>query len=357
MNIIKQDNGQQTRYMGENWRGMQPPVSLKPNDALICCDLRGSKLDGLDLSGVEFFGCRLNGTSFRGAILRRTRFLGCFSSDEASPTDFSNSIREDVFTVDSHINFTDKTLSDPVWGDELVMSHLDPRYPIAKWPPKVAKAATKTLSERNDTRYYGASELGELDNPIVTPLLGCLLADPEWEVRSIGLEVLAKLRHQQFPEGDRWLLEWMFLRLGDEHSMVRQIALDLVETISPPDDVLLAAIDKMMAGSSEQQRLGLRTAIDLCEIDEEYLNLIARRDNVLLSAIQKMMAGSPEEQLAGIYAAIDLCELDDKYLQLVSPKPIQLLVKSENAKVREQASELYELLDDVESIPNLLPSN
>lgn len=50
---------------------------------------------------------------------------------------------------------------------------------VMKWPSEVAKAAADTLSERNDVRYNATVKLAELDNPVVAPLLGCLLADKE----------------------------------------------------------------------------------------------------------------------------------------------------------------------------------
>ncbi|MBO0349875.1 pentapeptide repeat-containing protein [Phormidium pseudopriestleyi FRX01] len=354
MDIVKQDKRQSTRYMGANWQGMPPPVSLKPNDTLICCDLRNSQLDGLDLSGVEFFGCRLNGTSFRAAILRETRFIGCFSSDEASPTDFSNSILENIRFECSHINFKDPTLAESLWGDLLMVSDLlDPRYPIGKWPIEVAEVATQTLSARNDIRYEAAIALGELNNPVVTPLLGCLLADPEWEVRSVGLQVLANLRQEQFFQRDRCLLEWMFFRLGDEHSIVRYTALELVESILPPDDILLTAIEQIMRGSFAEQQVSLRSVIRVCETDR-YSQLLKRLDQFVLPVIYKMMAGSAEDQLAGLYAAIDLCAIDKIYYRLIDRHIIKSLQSSEDAEVQEQASELRQLMSNPYIFPGLL---
>jgi hypothetical protein len=215
-------------------------------------------LDGLDLSMVEFFGCRLNGTSFRGATLRKAKFIGCFSADNLPPTNFRNSIWQEVSIVDSHLNhLSDHNLFD-----------------ASLWPAEVAAAATETLSERNDVRYDAATKLGDLDNPVVAPILACLLADKEWDVRAIALEVLGKLRHKPFPYDDQALLEWMFLRLGDSHSIVRQTAIELVETLSPPEDVLRPSIERMMESSSEERLAGLLAAIELCELDESYSHLL-----------------------------------------------------------------------------------
>ncbi len=107
MTLIQHNNKKTIRYRGANWQGMSCPVSLKPHDALICCDLRNTQLEGLDLSGVEFFGCRLNGTSFRGTTLRGARFIGCFSSDEGPATEFRDAIIEGISVINSHIHFSD----------------------------------------------------------------------------------------------------------------------------------------------------------------------------------------------------------------------------------------------------------
>ncbi len=354
--MIQQNDKKITRYKGENWQGRSCPVSLQPHDTLICCDLRNTQLEGLDLSGVEFFGCRLNGTSFRGTTLRGTRFIGCFASDEGPATEFKDAIIEGICAIDSHLHFTDKTLTDSVGGDNLSVGDWDSRHSMPKWPLEVATAATQTLSERNDTRYDAAIALGELDHPVVAPLLGTLLADPEWEVRSMALQVLANLRHQEFPQGDRTLLEWMFLRLGDEHEIVRQKAVGLVEQISPPDEVLVAAISVIMASSSEQQQAGLLSVIRFCQVNEKYCQLLQQLDPVLLPVIHRQMkADSPEENLAGLDAAIDLCELDDRYFHLFDEKTIRDLRSSAEVEVSEQACELWSLLEEADSFPNLLP--
>ncbi|HAA28716.1 MAG TPA: hypothetical protein DCE56_14810 [Cyanobacteria bacterium UBA8553] len=260
MDTITLNSKHKNPYRGINWYGVREPLPIKPEDSLICCDLRNCNFNGLDLSMVEFFGCRLNGTSFQGATMRGTKFIGCFSAHNAQPTDFRNSIWQEVFVVDSHLNYlSDQNLSDS-W----------------LWPAEVAAAATETLSERNDVRYQAASKLGDLDNPVIAPILACLLTDKEWDVRTLALEVLGKLRHKQFPCSDHALLEWMFLSLGDSHSIVRQTAIELVETLSPPDDVLRPSIERMRASSSEQRREGVLAAIELCELDGRYSRLLDR---------------------------------------------------------------------------------
>jgi len=250
---------------------------------------------------VEFFGCRLNSTLFKGANLHKARFIGCFSSDDYPPTDFSGAIGKDVSVVDSHLHYQ----ADEFIGD---FDYIDDNFcmgdsPESKWPDVVAAAATETLSDRNDVRYNAAAKLGDLDNPVVAPILACLLADDEWDVRSIALETLGNLRHQEFPQGDNILLQWMFLRLGDRHSIVRQTARNLVEILSPPNHVLLASINRMMSSESE-------------------------------------------ERISGVLAAIELCRLDEQYSSLLEPQIIESLLLDEAPDIRQECSYLLEILDD-----------
>ena len=301
MDIIKLKNTYKTPYQGRNWRDTKHELPIKPKDTLSFCDLRNCSLEGLDLSMVEFFGCRLNGTLFKGAKLDKARFIGCFSSDDYPPTDFSGAISKDLSVVDSHLNY----LADEFIGD---LDYLGDNFwmgesPESKWPDVVAAAATETLDDRNDVRYNAAAKLGDLDNPVVAPILACLLADDEWDVRSIALETLGNLRHQEFPQGDNILLQWMFLRLGDRHSIVRQTARNLVEILSPPNDVLLASINRMMSSESE-------------------------------------------EKISGVLAAIELCRLKEQYSSLLEPKIIESLLSDEAPDVRQECSYLLEILED-----------
>ena len=299
-------NSKRSRYIGMDWQSKLHPFAIAPNDFLICCDLRGCIFDKLDLSGCEFFGCRLNGTSFQGATLHETKFIGCFSDEGSRPTDVRNTIAGSVSVVDSHINFLSEenppNFQNSFWGDDLILA--DSFRDDMKWPSEVVKAAADTLSERNDVRYNAAVKLGELDNPVVAPLLGCLLADKEWDIRAIALEVLGKLRHQEFRYSDEVLLEWMFLCLGDKHSIVRQTAAELVETISPPEHVLLTSINRMVVGTSD------------------------------------------EERLAGLLATIELCQLDDDYVDLCDREVIDSLLLGEGSEVRSESLRLFEIIGD-----------
>jgi hypothetical protein len=294
--MLKLDS-KRSRYLEMDWQSKQHLFTIAPNDSLICCDLRGCIFDQLDLSGCEFFGCRLNGTSFQGATLHETKFIGCFSDEADRPTDFRNAIFSNLSVDDSHINFLSQehqpNFQNSFWDDNLILQ--DYFRDDMKWPSEVAKAAADTLSERNDVRYNAAVKLGELDNPVVAPLLGCLLADKEWDVRAIALEVLGKLRHQEFRYGDEVLLEWMFLCLGDKHSIVRQTAAELIEIIAPPEQVLLTSINRMVVGGSDEERLaGLLAAIELCQLDEDYVDLCDRKviDSLLVDGGSEVRSAS-----------------------------------------------------------------
>ena len=303
--MLKLDS-KRSRYIGMDWQSNQHLFTIAPNDSLICCDLRGCIFDRLDLSGCEFFGCRLNGTSFQGATLHETKFIGCFSDEADRPTDFRNAILSNLSVDDSHINFLSQEhqpiFQNSFWDDNLILQ--DYFRDDMKWPSEAAKAAADTLSERNDVRYNAAVKLGELDNTVVAPLMGCLLADKEWDVRAIALEVLGKLRDQKFRYGDGVLLELMFLCLGDKHSIVRQTAAELVETISPPEGVLLTSINRMVVGTSD------------------------------------------EERLAGLLAVIELCQLDDNYVDLLDREVIDSLLLKEGSEIRSESSRLLEIIGD-----------
>jgi hypothetical protein len=299
MDIIKLENTYKTPYQGRKWRDTKHELPIKPKDTLSFCDLRNCSLEGLDLSMVEFFGCRLNGTLFKGAKLDQARFIGCFSSDDYPPTDFSR-VSGHASVEHSHLHYKGEFMGDSVYIDDnfWMGDSLE-----SKWPDVVAAAATETLSDRNDVRYNAAAKLGGLDNPVVAPILACLLADDEWDVRSIALKTLGNLRHQEFPQGDNILLQWMFLRLGDRHSIVRQTARNLVEILSPPNDVLLASINRMRSSESE-------------------------------------------ERISGVLAAIELCRLDEQYSSLLEPQIIESLLLDEAPDVRQESSYLQEILDD-----------
>jgi HEAT repeat protein len=289
------NHGNGIGYMGVDWRGTPSPPSIKPNDSLMFCDLRDCIFDELDFSMVEFLGCRLNGTSFQGATLRETQFIGCFSSRHLSPTDFRNCLWNDVVVVDSHLHcLSDQSLS-ASWY----------------WSPEVAQTTLGTLSERSDVRCEAAARLGTLGDPVVAHTLACLLSDNEWEVRLAALIALGELYNKRFPQRGEVLLEWMFLCLGDKHSIVRQTAGELVATLSPPDKALLVSIGRMMAHSSE-------------------------------------------EQLAGLRAAVELCRIDDRYSRLVDLEMVKSLFSSEVSEVRSEGLHLLGILDDPSTTPWLL---
>ena len=117
MDIIKLENTYKTPYQGRNWRDTKHELPIKPKDTLSFCDLRNCSLEGLDLSMVEFFGCRLNGTLFKAANLHQTQFIGCYSSDDYPPTDFSR-VTGDVSVEHSHLHYKGEFMGDSVYIDD-----------------------------------------------------------------------------------------------------------------------------------------------------------------------------------------------------------------------------------------------
>lgn len=97
----------------------------------------------------------------------------------------------------------------------------------------------ETRSERNDVRYNAVIKLGELNNLSVAPILVNLLTDKEWDVRSVALGTLIKLRGQKFPSNDSFLLQKIFLCLLDEHSIVQQRARDFVESLLQDENFII----------------------------------------------------------------------------------------------------------------------
>lgn len=188
---------------------------------------------------------------------------------------FRNCIWKDVSVINSHLNciFDQDRLDAWQWSDE------------------VASLVSETLDKRNDVRYDAACKLGDLGNPVVAPSLACLLVDPEWEVRSISLEAMAKLRsHEGFPNRDSIILEWMFLCLGDEHSIVRQTARELVKVLAPTDRILLASTRRIMGKTSTSKLAGLRASLELCY----YLNIEYSR-LVNIKTVESLLEDEDEE--------------------------------------------------------------
>ncbi len=259
MSIIDLPKTGSKRYEGIDWRDVAGPISISPHDVLLCCDLRGVNLDGLDLSRVRFLGCRLDGTSFQKATLRWTRFVGCFSSPQGRPTDFRGCVWDKTWAGDSHLY----ALSDRQQAQSL------------QWSSDLAEAATNTLSTDNNVRARAAKRIGQLGDPVAALLTGCLLADREWEVRFFALIALAQLRGASFPHEDVSLLEWMFLRLGDEHSLVRQETRRIVKDVSPPDGLLQVCITRIMNESEEGRLAGLRAVLHLADfVNRRYAKLV-----------------------------------------------------------------------------------
>lgn len=245
------------KYIGIDWRGATNPLPIQPEDFVLFCDLRGCILDEFNLSKVEFLGCSFNGASFQRATLKETKFIGCFSSDRGLPTDFRNCLWQDVFVIDSHL--------------DCVFDSAKPNLP--RWDVCVEEAAWDTLATRSDYIDKGLEKLKHLGTPVVVPLVARLLANDDWDwwdVRSVALKALGYIRQIQaetklkFPYRDEVLLEWMFLCLGDEHSIVRQVARQLVKELMPTDQILLTSTRRIMGQTSKEKLAGLRACLELC---------------------------------------------------------------------------------------------
>ncbi len=234
-------------YQGMDWRSTANQPPLEPHDVALCCDLRGVCLDGLDLSHVHFLGCRLNGTTFHGATLRQARFVGCFASPNDPPVDFLGTHWQLTAVLDSHLH----ALTD------------HPQTKGWRWPAALVDSATETLLPNNLARYRAVKRVAALGDPVVALFLGSLLIDPEWDVRNSALRALGQLRGHAFPYQDSMMLEWMFLRLGDEHSVVRQEAERLVKEIRPTDELLRTCIARIMAQGEEGRFAGVRAVLQL----------------------------------------------------------------------------------------------
>ncbi len=234
-------------YEGMDRHDAPAPPPLEPHDMMLCCDLRGVSLDGLDLTRTHFLGCRLNGTTFHSASLHLARFVGCFASPDGPPVDFRGAQWGPTAVMQSHLH----ALSERPRGDGW------------RWSPALVEAASGMLSPSNLDRYQAVERADALGDPVVALFLGSLLADPEWEVRASALRALRHLRGRAFPYGDFLLLAWMLLRLGDEHSLVRQEANTLVQEADPPDEMLRVCIGRIMDQGEEGRLAGLRAAVHL----------------------------------------------------------------------------------------------
>jgi hypothetical protein len=387
MDTLKRLNDFPSTYTGINWRGMKVPPAIKPNDSLSFCDLRDARFDRLDLSNVEFFGCLLNGASFREAILHETKFVCCFSSPDYPPTDFRTAKWQNVKINDSHLL---SCLFDPENKPKFANSWWEitgDSWPdCLSWPSEVVAAATKMLSERNDIRYDAVEELGNLGNLVAVPILGCMLADPEWDVRAIAIKALEKLitRHR-FNEAK--LFKWMFLRLVDEHFIVRQNASELIENLCQNKIDMCDAIETMLQSTLfEEQLTAVVMAIQLSPLDKKYFTLLKQNHlkNILFKNLGQILKQSPHflkliqyaiddlieilyennvnvlldlmeamlqsplltEQLNAVGIAIELSELDDEYLSLLERDDVKKILFQELKAVPEQCSHLVRLIED-----------
>lgn len=199
---------------------------------LLCCDLRDTLFRGARLERLVFFGCDLTGALFRDATLKDCTFIGCFSLPGGHVVDLAGA-----------------TLTGSVENESSVTAAGAPEALFkTRWPPSVDSCAMELRSLRNDIRYFAASRAGAdiTIGRIVYPLLGCLLNDEEWDVRSAALRSLASIRQTLgvFPHYDAELVERMLTLLGDENSFVRATAAELLPVMGPSDDLLRRIVSR-----------------------------------------------------------------------------------------------------------------
>lgn len=249
------------RFSGAVWSDDASRPSLRPGDSVLFCDLQRASFDGADLSGVEFVGCRLDGASFQHTVLRGARIVACFSADDRPPVDFRGAVWDDAVVVDSHLH----ALADRAPTDDW------------RWPAEVAAAAASTLAARNDHRYEACKRLGVLGDQRPFGIVARLLSDREWEVRSIAIDTLGRLYRRTDGHVDRALLELLFLRLGDEHSLVRQSARRLIRVLAPPEEVLLqSSIGRLAAPNARDRLEGLLACGELVRADHAFARRVDR---------------------------------------------------------------------------------
>jgi len=243
-------------FTGVDWRG-EPRPPLRSGDAVHFCDLRGCRLYKSDLAEVEFVGCRLNDASFRGAVLDRSRFIGCFAADTLPPMNLAESARAEMQVIDCHLH--------------VVVEESDDKLLRARWPTAVAGAAADTLDELPDVRYEACAALARLDDQRAAYIVACLLADEHWQVRLAALRTLGTLYHGGFTHAQQAMTEWIFLRLGDEHSLVRREARKLIALMRPSQETLRQSVERMRSGTAPERLEGLRAAMELARGEDDGL--------------------------------------------------------------------------------------
>ena len=249
---------------------------MLPDELVLCRNLRGASFSGANLQRVVFFGCDVTGALFRGATLNHCSFINCFSVPNGQRVDFAEASLTDTVEIESSIS----------------PANAPPHLFRTRWQTEVDSCATQLRSERNDVRWSAATSAAADPSigRIIYPLLGCLLADDEWDVQSAALRSLAKIRETLtlFPRYDSELVERMLMLLGDASSFVRATAAQLVSVLRPYDDLL-----RRISNPTAQAPLtALRAAQTLLRLDAAYERLID------VGAIQAQARdGTEEEQL------------------------------------------------------------
>jgi hypothetical protein len=245
-------------HLGQNYRGIDGRI-IRPYDVVRFCHLRDANFRGVDLTGVEFLGCRFNGASFIDANLTDTKFIGCFIGDDYDPMYLEEETASRASFIDCYLAYS---------------AMLGSTSKPCDWDTPVVKAASKLLSSDNGTRNDGVKALQKLDDPIVAPFLASCLIDEEWDVVSLSLEALMKLRGESFPHHDREILAWMFFCLGHENSVVRYNTAEIVRQLKPDDDMLIPVVAQVKSIKPAEQLAGLLAARELYYIEATYIRFL-----------------------------------------------------------------------------------
>lgn len=231
------------------WSASHPP-DIGQRDTVRFADLAGVSFRNIDLRHVTFFGCRLNGASFIGGDLVGGWFVGCFASEHGQTVLFG---------------------PDPPLVDlrHTHLGNIDYRGSVAsQWPAQVAEMAWRAVVGDNVERYRAILELGEAGYAPAGPFLVSLLDDEEWDVRSAVTQALKQLRGDGFPDDDDAIIRAAFEALGDENSLVSMRAVEFMESVDPPLDVLAHVIRLTQSNVSEKILVGLRAVVALCRAED-----------------------------------------------------------------------------------------
>jgi hypothetical protein len=240
------------------FRNIPVPAAKK----MMFCDFRGHHFIEHTLAGVEFVGCLFSGTSFANTNLEGTKFIACFAPPGHDITDFGAC-----------------DLSQALFVDCCIAANLtQPSQNLCNWSTALTSTASGIISSSNVTRYQAVKALAELRQSIVAPALCCLLADEEWEIRSVCLQTLETLRTVDgvFPYEDEEIMKLMLSRLGDRSPFVRATASQLIGALQPSEEILHTIIFQRLSSEVFANCVeGFQIAAQLIKTHPKFRQLIS----------------------------------------------------------------------------------